>query len=149
MGFGGIYHVIAAFSPVANELLYQRWRMLAVPVHEQHCGPRRALSSAASLPILRDSETTWTSRESAGSVRAIESVASLERHRHRLPRKRVHDAAAALWRDANSPMQRGKSRGLAMCGDDNRQPLRRGSHRCRGQARDVATEHHRSDSQHS
>jgi hypothetical protein len=42
--------------------------------------PRRAWSSpaisAASLPKLRDSDTTWTSRPSALRVRAIASVLS-------------------------------------------------------------------------
>ena len=36
MGLGGIDHVIAAIDPVADQLLDQIGRMLAVAVHEQH-----------------------------------------------------------------------------------------------------------------
>ena len=54
--------------------------MLAVAVDEQHRAEARmieAASSAASLPKLRDSETTCTSTPVAGNCAATRMVASV------------------------------------------------------------------------
>ena len=79
MRLRGIDDVVAVIDPVRDQFLDQVGGCWPSPSMNS-TAPRRAWSSpaisAASLPKLRDSDTTWTSSASAASVRAIASVLS-------------------------------------------------------------------------
>ena len=147
---GGIDHVETAFDPVADQLLDQLRRVLAVAVHEQH-------------------------RAAAGMVQSRHQgcfLAEIARQRHHLDVEPVggkpagdaergvgaavvdidHLAGEAValpqrFRQRAKPLvQQGQPGRLVVQGDDDRQPLRRGGGGGGRQVRNVRTQHHRSGS---
>ena len=151
MRLGGIDHVVAAIEPMADQLLDQVRRMLAVAVHEQH-GAAPGMVEArhqARLPCRNCATATPPGRRARrpASPRAMASVVvgaavvdidDLAGEAVALP-QRLGEAAEPV-------VQRREPGRLVVQRHDDRQPLRRSSGRGGGQARNVGTQRHRSGS---
>ena len=145
---GGIDHIEAAFDPVADQLLDQGGRMLAVAVHEQHRAEpgmvqprhqRRFLAEIARQRHHLDVEPVGAkpARDVERRVgAAVIDIDDLAAEAVALPQR--------LRQRAEPLVQKGQPGCLIIEGDDDRQPLRRGGGRGGRQIRNVRTQHHRS-----
>ena len=150
MRLGGIDHVEAAIDPVADQLLDQSGRMLAVAVHEQHRAapgmvqPRHQGGFLAEIARQRHhlnvepvgGKPARNLERRVGA--AVIDIDDLAAKAVALPQR--------LRQRAEPLVQKGQPGCLIVEGDDDRQPLRRGGGRGGRQIRNVRTQHHRSGS---